>query len=70
VNIPQRYLRWLNANSAVLALSGRNIALFTDYSGKDPEISSSPGNPLTEGYSDNPTVPQTRYWILRLTLGM
>jgi TonB-linked SusC/RagA family outer membrane protein len=70
VDIPQRYLRWLNASNAVLALSGRNIALFTDYSGKDPEISSSPGNPLTEGYSDNPTVPQTRYWILRLTLGM
>jgi hypothetical protein len=70
VDIPQRYLRWLNASSAVLALSGRNIALFTNYSGKDPEISSSPGNPLTEGYSDNPTVPQTRYWILRLTLGM
>jgi hypothetical protein len=70
LNIPQRFLRGLNANSAVLSLSGRNVALFTNYSGKDPEISSSPGNPLTEGYSDNPTVPQTRYWILRLTLGM
>jgi hypothetical protein len=30
VNIPQRYLRWLNANSAVLALSGSYISLFTD----------------------------------------
>jgi hypothetical protein len=68
--VPRRLLGPINARDAVLSLSGRNLALFTRYSGKDPEISSSPGSPATQGYVDNPTVPQSRHWILRLSLGL
>lgn len=70
INVPERLFGLVGARSAVLTLTGRNIALFTDYTGKDPEVSSSPGSPSGQGYSDNPTVPQSRYWILRLTFGL
>lgn len=62
--IPQRYARYLRARDASVTLAGRNLALFTDYTGYDPEVNSNPGI----GYSDNPTAPQSRYWLLRVNL--
>jgi TonB-linked SusC/RagA family outer membrane protein len=65
-DIPQRFARHLRASTASLTLAGRNLALFTNYKGYDPEVNSGGAG---IGYSDNPTAPQSRYWLLRLNLG-
>lgn len=59
----------MRASSLTLTLSGRNLRLWSDYTSPEPEISSSAGALSSEGNSDNPTAPQTRYWILRATFG-
>jgi len=74
LNIPERFVRGLNGRSAILSLSGRNLAVFHNYSGKDPEVDSDPGLVFqglryAEGASDNTTAQQTRHFILRLTIG-
>ncbi|MGH7718233.1 MAG: TonB-dependent receptor domain-containing protein, partial [Gemmatimonadaceae bacterium] len=68
-NLPAAVLRRAGASSASITLTGRNLALFTHYSGVDPE-----GNDgllfQTEGYADGGQgLPQTRYWMIRLNLG-
>jgi hypothetical protein len=65
--MPSAVARGLRAASARVTLTGRNLHLFTAYSGTDPEMNSAPG--FSEGYSDNPTPPAARYWLLRLNLG-
>ena len=64
--LPNRLTRQLGGHEAQLTVTGRNLRLFTDYSGVDPEVNSAPG--FGEGYSDNPTPPAARYWLLRLNL--
>jgi hypothetical protein len=72
------------AHVASLSLTGavRNLALWTRYSGWDPEVSNGLSlnirqNPVTGGQSVNNdlrldnggTVPLLRYFVLRLTAG-
>lgn len=64
--LPSRLTRWTRG-SATVSLAGRNLALFTNYSGADPEVISQPGT--AEGFNDNSAPPQSRMWLLRLTLG-
>jgi hypothetical protein len=40
ITIPQRFLARTGASNAQLVLSGRNLGLWTDYSGLDPEVNS------------------------------
>jgi TonB-dependent SusC/RagA subfamily outer membrane receptor len=77
VDIPQRYVSMLQARSAMLTVAGRNLKLWTKYSGYDPEINQQAGFPppfagaVYEGFGgDNPTAPQSRYWMLRFVLGL
>jgi hypothetical protein len=65
---PDAVARRLGARAATLSISGRNLRLFTKYSGVDPEVNSSVG--VLEGYSENPTAPVARYWLLRVNLGL
>ena len=74
--LPTRFAAGLRASSASVSVGGRNLALFTRYSGYDPEVNQQAGFPppfagaAYEGFgADNPTAPQSRYWILRLNLG-
>lgn len=55
-DLPERLVRALRRRSATMSLAARNLALWTDYSGPDPE---SPGI----------SIPQSRSWTLRLDLG-
>ena len=63
----------LGASSATLTLSARNLMLWTDYTGPDPEVTANPslnGNFGTRwdlGY-DNPTAPPARYILMRVAL--
>ena len=63
----------LGATGATVSLSARNLMLWSDYTGPDPEVTANPslgGNFGTRwdlGY-DNPTAPPARYIILRVAL--
>jgi hypothetical protein len=65
--LPNAYARGLRAQTASITATGRNLHLFTGYSGVDPEVNASLNG--AEGYSDNLTPPPVRYWTLRMALG-
>jgi TonB-linked SusC/RagA family outer membrane protein len=75
-NVHERFLQRmrLGVSSATLTLSARNLKLWSDYSGLDPEVTALPdltgnfGTVWDLGY-DNPVSPPSRYWIARVTLG-
>jgi TonB-linked SusC/RagA family outer membrane protein len=65
-SLPASLAHRLNAQSASMTLTGRNLHLFTSYTGLDPEVNDTVG--LVEGYGGNPTTPPSRYWLLRVNL--
>jgi TonB-linked SusC/RagA family outer membrane protein len=68
--LPDGLLSRAGVRATSVTVSGRNLKLFTRYGGVDPEINQRPGAAGVEGYSDNPTAPQARYWTLRVNLGL
>jgi TonB-linked SusC/RagA family outer membrane protein len=50
--VPQRWARRARLESAVMVLSGHNLALWTDYTGLDPEVNGY-GNNVTRGSGNN-----------------
>jgi TonB-linked SusC/RagA family outer membrane protein len=66
-DVPQSIARRLHTNSATIALLGRNLALWSGYMGADPEVNNAPIRELTR---DDGTVPPSRDWVLRITLGL
>jgi hypothetical protein len=70
VELPGRLVRALRVRSATLAVSARNLALWSDFSGPDPESASpAPGGSPTLS-STAAGIPQGRSWMLRLDLGL
>ena len=65
----------LGKRSATVTFSARNLALWTKYSGLDPEVTANPdltgnfGTVWDLGY-DNPVSPLPKYFILRLSFGL
>jgi TonB-dependent SusC/RagA subfamily outer membrane receptor len=72
VDLPLGLTRALRVRSAVLALSARNLALWTDFSGPDPESATAVGwLPISGALSAEARgMPQARSWTLRLDLGL
>jgi TonB-linked SusC/RagA family outer membrane protein len=80
--LPHSVTRTLRIQSASLTGAVRNLALWTKYSGPDPEVSNTFGinlqsAPTTGSYSvnndiriDHGAVPLARYWVVRLNLGL
>lgn len=61
--------RLLRVRSASVTFAGRNLALWTNYVGKDPNVDTS--HSLTEVSADDGTaIPQPRNFALRFTLGL
>jgi hypothetical protein len=66
---------FLGQRTATVMFSARNLALWTKYTGLDPEVTALPdltgnfGTVWDLGY-DNPVSPLPKYFILRLTLGL
>jgi len=61
--------RLLHAESLGLTLAGRNVALWSSYAGKDPNVDTS--GLLGEASTDNSLgTPQPRIWTLRFNLGL
>jgi hypothetical protein len=63
--LPQRLLRPIQASSASLSLSVRNLRVWTDWLAGDPEVNYNTGNDQTLTYS-SPPLPRT--FIARLNL--
>jgi hypothetical protein len=79
--IPRAVVRALRVQSVSLTGAVRNLALWTRYSGPDPEVSSSGGFNFhldatsntfvvnNDTREDTRTVPLLRYWVVRLNVG-
>jgi len=60
--------RLVHTQSASVTLSGRNLGLWTDYAGKDPNVDTS-GALAEYSYNNGLGTLQPRSWILRVNLG-
>jgi hypothetical protein len=69
VDLPASLARALRVSSASLALTARNVALWTDFSGPDPESAVPDTQNPVGGVAYAAGVPQGRSWTLRLDLG-
>lgn len=64
--VPDRYMRYTRAQGGRITLSGRNLGLWTKYSGYDPEVNThGQDNFATADYHNQPPV---RYYTLRFDL--
>ncbi len=80
--VPHSLLRALRVQSLSVTGAVRNLALWTRYTGVDPEVSNTDGSnvqfqPTSNGYQVNNdmredfgAVPLARYWVVRLNMGL
>ncbi len=80
--VPERLAAAVRARTASLTLAVRNLALWSHYTGLDPEVSNSnsvflvpvAGLPTTainhDIVGDYGALPLTRYWVLKLAFGL
>jgi outer membrane receptor protein involved in Fe transport len=70
-SLPSQLAQRFGADRASITLAGRNLALWTDYLGGDPESISFPAVDLGAGFdvSDFFNVPPPRRYVLRMSLG-
>lgn len=70
--LPAGFVEPLGARNASVTIGGRNLALWTEFGGYDPEIlGTGPGSPGSTSYdqfyiADVFTTPPTRRWIARV----
>jgi hypothetical protein len=64
-DLPSSVARLFWARRATISLQGRNLALWSSFSGPDPESASISG---ANGYPAQ-NIPQARTWTMRLDLG-
>ncbi len=80
---PSRLAAAIRARTVSVTVAGRNLALWTKYTGSDPEVNTaagsntvlSPGGVPTTALnpdivSDYFSVPQMRYWTLKVNVGL
>jgi hypothetical protein len=63
---PTAAARLFHASSLTVSLQGSNLALHTNYRGKDPDVNATPTGDQTQ---DSGQLPEPRMWRLRVTLG-
>jgi len=64
-SLPQSWATAFRASNASISVGGRNLALWTKYSGWDPEVNSATA---ARGRSDFLTLPTPRRWVARVNL--
>ena len=67
-SLPPQLAQRLGATAATITLAGRNLALWTDYSGPDPEVQSQFGGPSDGPALDLGGIPSAQYWLLRVNV--
>lgn len=68
-SLPSSLTNMLKFGSASVTLSGRNLALWSAYSGTDPEVQTAPEMAEAAATYDDTGVPAPGYWLLRINLG-
>jgi hypothetical protein len=68
-NVPSAIAQWFRAPRMMLALQGSNLALHTNYRGKDPNVNAFATVSGGDETIDSGQIPQPRTWWLKLTLG-
>jgi hypothetical protein len=66
MDLPQRWLRATKASTASFTISGRNLAIWSDYSGVDPEVNSYGGRNFVR--VDAYAMPMMRRWTAAMNL--
>jgi hypothetical protein len=66
--IPSALATRLHAREATLMLSARNLALWSRYSGTDPEVQTAPGDPDASAGDGTTGLPAPRYLLLRVNV--
>jgi TonB-linked SusC/RagA family outer membrane protein len=67
--VPASIVRHFAASRLSVALAVRNLFLWTNYKGVDPESNSTVGQPRQGAFSDQGGVPPVRYWTVRVNVG-
>jgi TonB-linked SusC/RagA family outer membrane protein len=68
--MPQQAAAFTRTRRVGVTLAGRNLHLFTRYTGADPEVSTLLGaTAQPEGAADGSSYPPSRYWLLRVDVG-
>lgn len=67
-SLPSSLTRSLGAGAASVTLSARNLALWSAYSGTDPEVQTAPEMAEAAATYDDTGVPAPRYWLLRINV--
>ena len=67
--VPRSVANWFRAPHMVLALQGSNLALHTNYRGKDPDVNAFATVTAGDETVDLGQLPEPRTWWLKLSLG-
>jgi hypothetical protein len=67
--MPASVVKFIGGRSAALTLTGRNLALWTDFTSWDPELSTPAGVAGDAAPYNFVNQGQTRSFILRINLG-
>jgi len=67
-DVPDRFAQKVNAQRASLAVSGRNLGMWTSYPGFEPEAMFLGGSRGGNAAWEQTTLPQLRTWIVSLNL--
>lgn len=65
-NVPREFAKKLKASSLSLAIQGSNLGLWTNYRGKDPNVSST----FSDMVMDTGQLPTPRTWQIQCRLGI
>lgn len=68
-DLPNRFVQRARASRASISLSGRNLALWTDYQGFEPEAMFLGGSRGGNTAWEQTTMPQLRTWVVTLNFG-
>ena len=68
-DVPERFVQKAGANRASLAVSGRNLGLWTSYQGFEPEAMFLGGSRGGNIAWEQTTLPQLTSWLVTFNLG-
>jgi len=68
LDLPPRWVAWLGARNARVSVTGRNLLLFTNYFGYDPEVSNYGQQAIVRNIDLGP-YPPTRSFFFSITAG-
>ncbi len=68
-NLPASWMSKIGVSTGRIYVSGQNLAIFTDYEGPDPEVSSNGNGNLNQGVDRN-TVGNARTITIGLNIGL